>query len=105
LDTTQHAYTNISYAYCPYILWQDQPDSILALDRMEYASSASYTKSAKWLASTSASGASAATGSGPAPHKDAGGNILFNDGHASWANSLPNIAGTNGTPAIISGDI
>jgi len=87
--------TNNSYAYCPFLLWQDVPDSILALDRMNYASSASYTKSAKWQATG---------GTSPAPHKDAGGNILFNDGHASWANSLPNIVGTNGNPVCISAD-
>ena len=97
LDTTQLAHTNISYAYVPFILWQDVPDSILALDRMNYLSSISYTKSAKWQATGGAGE--------PAPHKDAGGNILFNDGHASWANSLPNIAGTNGTAVVISGDI
>jgi prepilin-type N-terminal cleavage/methylation domain-containing protein/prepilin-type processing-associated H-X9-DG protein len=99
LDTTTGAggHHNISYAYCPFILWQDQPDSILALDRMDYASSASYTKSAKWQITGGAGY--------PAPHKDAGGNVLFNDGHAQWVNSLPNVAGTNGNPAVISGDL
>ena len=99
LDTslTGAGHTNISYAYCPFILWQDQPDSILALDRMDYASSVSYTRAAKWQATGGAGY--------PAPHKDAGGNILFNDGHASWANSLPNVAGTNGSPAVVSGDM
>jgi len=83
--------TNCSYAYCPYLVWQDVPDSILALDRMNYTTTAGYTKGAKWQVL--------------APHKDAGGNILFNDGHASWANSLPNIAGTNGNPMVISADL
>jgi prepilin-type N-terminal cleavage/methylation domain-containing protein len=39
---------NISYAYCPYIIWQDQPDSVLALDRMNTAMTG-YTKGALWL--------------------------------------------------------
>ena len=40
-----------------------------------------------------------ASGSAPlAPHKDAGGNVLFNDGHVAWANSLPSTAGTNDSP-------
>ena len=47
LDTASGR-TNISYAYCPYILWQDQPDSILALDRMDLPSAGNYTKAAKW---------------------------------------------------------
>jgi prepilin-type processing-associated H-X9-DG protein len=89
--------TNTSYAYCPYILWQDQPDSILALDRMNMGATANYTKAAKWQGTGGANL--------PPPHKDAGGNILFNDGHASWANSLPNIVGTNGVPAVICPDI
>ena len=80
--------TNISYAYCPYIVWQDQPDSILALDRMNNTS-VNYTKGGKWLATA---------GSGnPAPHKDAGGNVLFNDGHVSWANTLPYLVTSNNT--------
>ena len=97
LDTTMAGHTNISYSYCPFIIWQDQPDSILALDRMNYASSVSYTKSAKWQATGGAGS--------PAPHKDAGGNILFNDGHAIWANSLPYVAGITNIPTVISGDI
>lgn len=93
--------TNVSYAYCPYIIWQDQPDSILALDRMASPGAPYYTKTAKWV--------SAPIGSiNPAPHKDSGGNVLFNDGHVSWANTLPSVVGTNdGTknvPAVISPD-
>lgn len=93
-------HTNISYSYCPYIVWQDQPDSILALDRMN-ATSASYTKGAKWLATNGQSD--------PAPHKDAGGNVLFNDGHCSWANTLPYIVTSNSTlsatPSVIGPDM
>jgi prepilin-type N-terminal cleavage/methylation domain-containing protein/prepilin-type processing-associated H-X9-DG protein len=89
--STAHGTTgnaNISYSYCPYILWQDQPDSILALDRMN-SGSANYTKGAKWIS----------TGTGnqglPAPHKDSGGNVLYNDGHVAWNNSLSALVGTN----------
>jgi prepilin-type N-terminal cleavage/methylation domain-containing protein/prepilin-type processing-associated H-X9-DG protein len=94
---------NISYAYCPYIYWQDQPDSIIALDRMN-AAMLSYTKGAKWFATTTGGG-----GNNPAPHKDAGGNVLFNDGHVSWQNTLPSLVCSNntgaGSAAVISPDI
>jgi prepilin-type N-terminal cleavage/methylation domain-containing protein/prepilin-type processing-associated H-X9-DG protein len=95
--TTEHATgsgqsTNISYAYCPFIFWQDQPDSILALDRMAGLVATTYTKGAKWLAASS--------------HKDAGGNVLYNDGHVSWANSLPYLVTSNGVDAsVISPDL
>jgi len=80
----------ISYSYSVGLLWQDQPDSIIALDRMgKSITAAGYTKGAKWSAS----------GTTPfAPHKDAGGNALFNDGHAIWESSLPSTAGTNDSP-------
>jgi prepilin-type N-terminal cleavage/methylation domain-containing protein/prepilin-type processing-associated H-X9-DG protein len=87
--------TNISYAYCPVILWQDQPDSILALDRMVLATTTGYTKGAKWQ--TTGSGA-------PSPHKDAGGNVLYNDGHVAWNNSLSAVVGTNSVPFVLSAD-
>ena len=80
----------ISYSYSVGLIWEDQPDSVIALDRMgKSVSAAGYTKSAKWSSSGSAPGA---------PHKDAGGNVLYNDGHAAWANSLPSTAGTNDSP-------
>ena len=80
----------ISYSYSVGLIWQDQPDSVIALDRMgKSVTAAGYTKGAKWSSSGSAPGA---------PHKDAGGNVLYNDGHASWANSLPSTAGVNDTP-------
>jgi len=37
-----------------------------------------------------------------APHKDQGGNVLFNDGHVSWQNSLPTTCGTNDAPSSAS---
>jgi len=97
LDSTTPLNANISYAYCPFIIWQDQPDSILALDRMAQTT-ANYTKGAKWQVSGGTSL------NGPAPHKDAGGNVLYNDGHVSWNNSLSAIVGTNAVPAVISAD-
>lgn len=97
LNTTMAGNTNISYAYCPFIIWQDQPDSILALDRMAAASTpANYTKGAKWLATGGIGN--------PAPHKDSGGNVLYNDGHVNWNNSLSAVVGTNNTAAVISAD-
>ena len=79
----------ISYSYSVGLVWEDQPDSIIAMDRMgKSVTAAGYTKGARW--STSVSPA--------APHKDAGGNVIYNDGHAAWANSLPSAAGTNDDP-------
>ena len=96
LDTSVSANSNISYAYCPFIIWQDQPDSILALDRMASATASAYTKGAKWLVSGGVNG--------PAPHKDAGGNVLYNDGHVAWNNSLSALVGTNSNEAVVSAD-
>jgi prepilin-type N-terminal cleavage/methylation domain-containing protein/prepilin-type processing-associated H-X9-DG protein len=90
---------NISYAYCPFIIWQDQPDSILALDRMN-SSSANYTKGGLWLSSGG--------DNLPSPHKNSGGNVLYNDGHVAWNNALSalvtsnNVGGT--TVAVIGPD-
>ena len=86
----------ISYAYCPFIIWQDQPDSVLALDRMASTTAVGYTKGAKWLT---------VGGVGmPAPHKDAGGNVLYNDGHVAWNNSLSTVVGVNSTVNVITDD-
>ena len=93
LTTVTSGNTNVSYAYCPFIIWQDQADSVLALDRMA-TSTANYTKGAKWVASGGVNS--------PSPHKDAGGNVLYNDGHVAWNNSLSAAVGTNGSPAVIS---
>src|SRR6266446_7028503 len=73
----------ISYSYSVGLIWEDQPDSVIALDRMgKSVTAAAYTKGARWSASTAPG----------APHKEAGGNVLFNDGHVAWANSLPSTA-------------
>jgi prepilin-type N-terminal cleavage/methylation domain-containing protein/prepilin-type processing-associated H-X9-DG protein len=79
-----------SYTYCAGLFWQDQPDSIIALDRMgNNVAATAYTIGARWSGS----------GMSPiAPHKDQGGNILFNDGHVSWQNTLPATCGTNDSP-------
>jgi prepilin-type N-terminal cleavage/methylation domain-containing protein/prepilin-type processing-associated H-X9-DG protein len=83
---------SISYSYSVGLIWEDQPDSVIALDRMgKSVSAAGYTKGARWSSSGSAPGA---------PHKDAGGNVVYNDGHAAWANSLPSTAGTNDNPSV-----
>jgi prepilin-type N-terminal cleavage/methylation domain-containing protein/prepilin-type processing-associated H-X9-DG protein len=84
--------TNVSYAYCPYIIWQDSPDSVLALDRMG-GTSPYYTKNAKWLAT----GGGCSPVATPSPHKDSGGNVLFNDGHVTWANTVPYQVTSNNT--------
>jgi prepilin-type N-terminal cleavage/methylation domain-containing protein/prepilin-type processing-associated H-X9-DG protein len=96
LDTSKTSNSQISYAYCPFIIWQDQPDSILALDRMGAGvpTATGYTKAAKWNAVTA----------NIAPHKDAGGNVLYNDGHVSWNNSLSALVGTNSSVAVLSAD-
>jgi prepilin-type N-terminal cleavage/methylation domain-containing protein/prepilin-type processing-associated H-X9-DG protein len=99
LDSATTGNKQISYAYCPYIIWQDQPDSILALDRMgagvsTTAGSGGYTKGGKWNAVTP----------NIAPHKDAGGNVLYNDGHVAWNNSLSATVGTNSAVNVLSAD-
>jgi prepilin-type processing-associated H-X9-DG protein len=80
----------ISYTYIAGLFWEDQPDSIIALDRMGNSIIAGdYTIGAHWVNS----------GTVPyGPHKDQGGNVLFNDGHVSWQNSLPSTCGTNDVP-------
>lgn len=75
---------SISYSYCSGLLWQDNPDSIVLLDRMGTKVNTGYTKGGKWLVGS--------------PHKDAGGNVTFNDGHAAWQNSLGVKVGTNSSP-------
>jgi prepilin-type N-terminal cleavage/methylation domain-containing protein/prepilin-type processing-associated H-X9-DG protein len=79
-----------SYTYIAGLFWEDQPDSIIALDRMGNAvTPQDYTIGAHW----------ANAGASPfAPHKDQGGNVLFNDGHVAWQNSLPSTCGTNDVP-------
>ena len=92
-NTTIHT---LSYAYSIGLVWQDQADSIVALDRMGkdaessgQAKTTTYTRNYKWVG----------TGSQPlAPHRDAGGNVLFNDGHVTWQNVLPTTAGASNTP-------
>lgn len=66
---------NCSYGYAPGLTWQDQPDSILAFDRLGTAFTAG-TSNTVWDVQLS-------------PHKDKGGSILFNDGHVSFNRKLP----------------
>jgi prepilin-type N-terminal cleavage/methylation domain-containing protein/prepilin-type processing-associated H-X9-DG protein len=79
--------TNISYCLVPVILWQDEPDSILAFDRIDAIGvTPTYARNSQW--------------GSLAPHKTRGGNILFNDGHASWATALPSVPGTSATSFV-----
>jgi hypothetical protein len=61
---------NISYSYVPNLVWQDSPDSILALDRI-YSTSAGHA----WP--------------GRGNHMGRGGCVLFNDGSVKWLTNLP----------------
>ncbi len=61
---------NVSYSYVPGIVWQDVPDSVLALDRIH-----STTKGSHWPVDGN--------------HNGKGGNVLFNDGHVEWKVELP----------------
>jgi prepilin-type processing-associated H-X9-DG protein len=80
-----------SYSYSVGLTWHDQPDSIIALDRMGKSVTADgYTKGATW---------SSGGDSPVAPHKGAGGNVLFNDGHVAWMSSLPSTAGVKDSPS------
>ena len=78
--------TNISYSYCLGLIWQDQPDSIVAFDRM--GTTARHHLFKRWQVGREQA-------QPPAPHKDAGGNVLFNDGHAQWYGSMPNSVYSN----------
>ncbi len=90
LTNTANSALAVSYSYCTGLFWQDQPDSIIALDRLGGSpiSYGNYVAGARW----------SGTATPVAPHKDNGGNILFNDGHAAWMNSLPYTCGTNDSP-------
>jgi prepilin-type N-terminal cleavage/methylation domain-containing protein/prepilin-type processing-associated H-X9-DG protein len=69
----------LSYCLVPDLKWQQNPDSILAHDRTGSSGSPGggyvTTVGNKW----STMGA----------HIDAGGNVLFNDGHVRWYRTLP----------------
>ena len=62
---------NLSYAYVPGLTWQDvSADSVVAVEK-----GSGSAKGNKWNSTS--------------PHKDQGGNILFNDSHVQFLNSLP----------------
>ena len=61
---------NVSYSYVPNLIWQDQPDSVLFLDRMY-----STARGSTWPTNGN--------------HGDKGGNVVFNDGHVSRMTNLP----------------
>ncbi len=60
---------NISYSYVPNLIWQDRPDSIVALDR---------------IGSTLAGSTWPKSGN----HEGRGGNVAFIDGHVQWCTNL-----------------
>jgi prepilin-type N-terminal cleavage/methylation domain-containing protein/prepilin-type processing-associated H-X9-DG protein len=84
------AQANISYGYSgggnaagSGLTWQDSPDSIIAFDRAV----TSAALNAAWLASS--------------PHKDTGGNIVFNDGHVEFKTRVPSqITDKNGAATV-----
>jgi prepilin-type N-terminal cleavage/methylation domain-containing protein/prepilin-type processing-associated H-X9-DG protein len=77
--------SNCSYAYQANLTWQGGVDNIVAWDKgVQGSPAASATTNASW---TLASGASTGWYT-TANHKDAGGNVLFNDGHVSFLTKM-----------------
>ena len=75
---------NISYTYVPNLTKNSNPDAIVALDRTDCVHS-----NCQWPA----------TGN----HGDAGGNVLFNDGHTSFMVRLPaDLKDKDGTERFLS---
>jgi prepilin-type N-terminal cleavage/methylation domain-containing protein/prepilin-type processing-associated H-X9-DG protein len=81
----------ISYAYVGGLTWQDvSADSIVALERGlgNNGVNAGTQRGIKW--------------SSTSPHKDSGGNILFNDSHVQFMNSTPSqVFGGDNTSANV----
>jgi len=77
---------NISYSYVPGLVWQStSADSIVVLDNFPTANN---NTTSPWPS----------TGN----HKDAGGNILFNDGHVEFKQHLPStIKDINGVTTMM----
>ena len=81
---------NVSYSLSPLLAWQDVPDSILAMDRIEGTiqyHAAYYSKGSSWGSNS--------------PHKTDGGNVLFNDGHVAFQTALPSLIGTGGVLYVL----
>jgi prepilin-type N-terminal cleavage/methylation domain-containing protein len=82
---------SLSYAYVGGLTWQDvSADSIVALERGlgNGSKNAGTTRGIHW--------------SSTSPHKDAGGNILFNDSHVQFMNSTPSqVFGGDNTAANV----
>ena len=77
--------TNVSYSCSTGIVWQStSPDSILVLDRQASANNA-------------VNSPFSSTGN----HKDAGGNILFNDGHVDFKTRMPSTVKDGGNSTAI----
>ncbi len=72
---------NVSYAYQVNLVWQQGVDNIVAWDKGVLGSpAASAGSNTSWNLPANGATSWAAT----ANHKDAGGNVLFNDGHVSF---------------------
>ncbi len=70
---------NISYSYQTNLVWQQGPDSLIAWDKGVAGATAgnpgwTLPNTSGWVASGN--------------HKDAGGNVLFNDGHVEFKNRM-----------------
>src|ERR1035437_10072425 len=68
-DFTKLTRKSVDYSYVPNLIWEEVPDSPVAADRIY-----STQKGGHWPISGN--------------HKNAGGNVLYSDGHVSWNNSL-----------------
>ena len=68
---------SVSYCLVAPLRWQDNADSILALDRTAAAYGAGYVKNKGSMWTTMGA------------HLDAGGNVLFNEGHVRFYKNLP----------------
>jgi prepilin-type N-terminal cleavage/methylation domain-containing protein/prepilin-type processing-associated H-X9-DG protein len=90
-QATGYPLTNVntvSYCLVPVIVWQDVPDSILAFDRI-----AAVGNLEKYY--------SASTWQQISPHKNVGGNVLYNDGHVQFVTRLPSTPGSNGASFVL----
>jgi prepilin-type N-terminal cleavage/methylation domain-containing protein/prepilin-type processing-associated H-X9-DG protein len=75
------AHENISYNYVTGVVWQADADQVLVSDRGAGGPAA---------APDAAVGKTWDTLPGNSPHKDSGGNVLYNDGHVEWKTKVPN---------------
>ena len=72
---------NISYSYQTNLVWQQGPDNIVAWDR---GVNSAKEGTPGWTLTVGGGTGWVASGN----HKDAGGNVLFNDGHVTFLNKM-----------------